>query len=351
MDKQKRDLLPDIVRGFAIILVVLAHCIQEGSGQEFSENTLYFHDTLYQFIYSFHMPLFMLISGYYTWSSVQKVSTKQEQWSLLKQRCCHLLIPIVAWTTLDYIYKVAIGLYGRSGILIIGKDYCLSLLTNFWFLWAVFYCFVVVWIMHFHFRDSKVGYLLLFLAMFWTPDGLGLHAYKYMMPFFLIGFYAHNSLQKNPQSAARLKMVNQRSVLYLVGSGIAFGLLFCLFDENSFIYLSGYKLLGKNYLRQLLTDGYRFLIGLTGSVFWILLWKELAQKVRRISKVLAVLGQLSMGIYILSGYIIIYGIRKLTWGYTGSYYINVIECVITIILSALFTMGIRKVKALRIIIG
>ena len=31
-DKKKRELLPDVLRGFAICLVVLGHCIQEGSG-------------------------------------------------------------------------------------------------------------------------------------------------------------------------------------------------------------------------------------------------------------------------------------------------------------------------------
>ena len=31
-EQYKREKLPDILKGFAIILVVLGHCIQEGSG-------------------------------------------------------------------------------------------------------------------------------------------------------------------------------------------------------------------------------------------------------------------------------------------------------------------------------
>ena len=58
----KREMLPDILRGFSIILVVLGHCIQEGSGELYRVGFRYFSDRLLKFIYSFHMMLFMLIS-------------------------------------------------------------------------------------------------------------------------------------------------------------------------------------------------------------------------------------------------------------------------------------------------
>ena len=54
--KKERDLLPDIVRGFAILMVVYGHCIQEGNGYDFSANMSYFDDKIYQFIYSFQKP-------------------------------------------------------------------------------------------------------------------------------------------------------------------------------------------------------------------------------------------------------------------------------------------------------
>ena len=99
MEKTKnRELLPDILRGFAIVLVVLGHCIQEGSGEQFKLDTMYFNDKVYQFIYSFHMPLFMLISGYFAWDSMEKPQERKEQWSLLVRRSAALIIPIFAWT-------------------------------------------------------------------------------------------------------------------------------------------------------------------------------------------------------------------------------------------------------------
>lgn len=54
----------DFVKGTAIILVELGHCVQWGSGAAFLSSGLFFEDGLFRFIYSFHMPLFMLVSGY-----------------------------------------------------------------------------------------------------------------------------------------------------------------------------------------------------------------------------------------------------------------------------------------------
>lgn len=60
----KRNSYLDIAKSLGIILVVIGHCIQYGSGSLYFEKELYFYNILFKFIYSFHMPLFMLISGY-----------------------------------------------------------------------------------------------------------------------------------------------------------------------------------------------------------------------------------------------------------------------------------------------
>ena len=55
-----RNTYIDIIKGFAIILVVLGHSIQFGSGYDFRANAECFNNWLYRIIYSFHMPLFMI---------------------------------------------------------------------------------------------------------------------------------------------------------------------------------------------------------------------------------------------------------------------------------------------------
>lgn len=54
----------DYLKFFAIFLVVWGHCIEQLCSADSIE------DSAYRFIYSFHMPLFMMISGYFSVSSL-----------------------------------------------------------------------------------------------------------------------------------------------------------------------------------------------------------------------------------------------------------------------------------------
>lgn len=63
----------DILKGYAIILVVFGHCIQYGSGLQAMSNGLYFDNKVFQMIYSFHMPLLMLISGYLFYNTTKNI--------------------------------------------------------------------------------------------------------------------------------------------------------------------------------------------------------------------------------------------------------------------------------------
>ncbi len=351
MDK-KRELLPDVLRGFAVLLVVLGHCIQEGSGEQYSAQALYFYDKLYQWIYSFHMPLFMLVSGYLSWSSMQKAKTMQDRRQLLRRRATALLAPIFLWTLVDCVRTMVIhmmnGMEQPQNLIV---WYVNSALNNLWFLWAVFWCFLVVYIVHYYCRDSILLYVLGFLAMFVIPDGLGLGAYKYMMPFFIVAFYGRGLMEKHGD-----KMSEKPKPWWILLCGICFGGLFVFFDENSMIYLSGYKLIGKDVLRQLGIDLYRALIGFAGSIFFVMLWKYIVCTLRDAEgnvmlRVLALLGRESMGIYILSGYLLIFGVRRLTFITEPSYSIHLIEMIVITALALIGSLGLGRIPRLRKMIG
>ena len=64
IEKIYRNQCVDGLKGFAILLVVLGHCVQYGLGEVNFNNENYFEYPIFKFIYSFHMPLFMLVSGY-----------------------------------------------------------------------------------------------------------------------------------------------------------------------------------------------------------------------------------------------------------------------------------------------
>lgn len=156
-DGKKRELLPDVLRGFAICLVVLGHCIQEGSGEVYKLQEAYFDDRLYQLIYSFHMSLFMLISGWLGWYSMKTTDDRREQLQILGRRAASLLIPIFGWTALDssrhFLMNAYYG-YPHAGLGQGLLQYIVNSLENLWFLWAVFWCFLIVWCMHYWFHDA-----------------------------------------------------------------------------------------------------------------------------------------------------------------------------------------------------
>ncbi len=72
IQKKKRDVSLDIAKGILIFLVVWGHSIQFGFGYAYGESYGCFKDWMFRFIYSFHMPLFMAISGYLYYNSNQK---------------------------------------------------------------------------------------------------------------------------------------------------------------------------------------------------------------------------------------------------------------------------------------
>ncbi len=57
---KKRELYLDIVKGMAIILVMIGHSTMANEYAPFGHRSLIQH-----FIFSFHMPLFFIISGYF----------------------------------------------------------------------------------------------------------------------------------------------------------------------------------------------------------------------------------------------------------------------------------------------
>lgn len=79
----------DELRGLAIILVVIGHLIQFNG---FSTN-----NPVFEFIYSFHMPLFFSISGYIT-QKVTCVFNLRQLIIFIKKKFLALIIPLFTWS-------------------------------------------------------------------------------------------------------------------------------------------------------------------------------------------------------------------------------------------------------------
>ena len=77
----------DNLKGVLILLVVLGHCIQ-------CTDLDFDHNAVFRYIYSFHMPLFMCVSGF--------VSYKPDiKWQTVQKRFRQLIIPFLAWVAVS----------------------------------------------------------------------------------------------------------------------------------------------------------------------------------------------------------------------------------------------------------
>lgn len=166
----KRLYYIDNLRGLLIILVVLGHCIQ-------NLDLDFDHNIVFRYIYSFHMPLFMFISGFVSYK-------KEYKFISIKRRFIQLVIPFIAWAMLGLTIQ---GEYNWTWLT--QPD------TGLWFLWVLF------WIGVIHIVLSKLSVILkieenlifgisciLFLGiLFINKLSFGYHLVAWYLPFYLMG--------------------------------------------------------------------------------------------------------------------------------------------------------------------
>lgn len=125
----KRNKLIDLLKGVAIFLVVMGHATQWLSNYDTSNR-------LFIIIYSFHMPLFMFLSGFVSFNSRREVK--------LGRRFLTLVIPFFAWFLVrELTYKYP---YRLSSFI---DDFQLLLFdptTGRWFLWILFFLCLLLFI-------------------------------------------------------------------------------------------------------------------------------------------------------------------------------------------------------------
>lgn len=111
---KERIIWLDNIKGLLIFLVVLGHCLQFSNSEPDS-------CLLYNFIYSFHMPLFMCLSGYACYK-------KEVNWNVIPKRAKQLLLPFVTFNIINSILT-------HQAI----WDYVINPQIGLWFLWVLFF--------------------------------------------------------------------------------------------------------------------------------------------------------------------------------------------------------------------
>ncbi|KPU43717.1 acyltransferase family protein [Oxobacter pfennigii] len=341
-----RNILFDFIKGIAIIFVVAGHSIQYGSGYIFLKYESYFYNIAFKLIYSVHMPLFMLISGYLFYQTFYK----SDKIIILYNRIMKLLVPIFTWAFFTILIKITENL--ANGIDVNYKEiitlYLKTSLLHLWFLWSIFYCSIIIILVNHYFNDSIIAYIYIGFSMLFIPDAFNTHLYKYMYPYF-IGAYLWNKYDIKSKMANMKLIIKTATFLALF---LCYIILIQFYDYDSYIYTSKIFLFSNpNFMYQLGIDIFRWMIGIIGCSWIIILCIFLINKVnlyiaRVAIKIISFIGKHSLGIYIISEYINIYILKKINK--ICCFNIIIIETIIIIICSLIISIILNKIKFTRI---
>ncbi len=273
--KQKSDFV-NLLRGVAIFLMLWGHCIQYCCGGQFD----FFENEAFKVIYSFHMPLFMVISGYLFHFSAQK----RELVELIQYKAKSLLYPILMGSIVNFVLTLPFVYLVRRGN--IHGPY----LDVLWFLWSVLAASVVL-SFAVKCQNRAFRFLLVFIGLIAVALFPCREMNVWMYPYFVVGWmFAKKS---NVYSVKSTNIVGLASV-------ICFVIMLLFFTKEHYIYTSG-VFGGRTLKESLQIDFFRWLVGLFGSVavVWISSFAYKRFKSHLLDGFLRLLGENSLAIYIL----------------------------------------------------
>lgn len=172
------------------------HCIQYCSLGDFD----FFEDPAFRFIYSFHMPLFMLVSGYLFFFSCKKRNLPQ----LLVRRIQSLLQPLIICIILIHFLTTVIVKRNLSSI--INGPWIDKLGTDsLWFLWGVLVSSIVVGVAAKAIVHKTVKILIIILGFGFVCMFPNWETNLYMYPYFVLGFIYAKYKDHIPKMLTNLK--------------------------------------------------------------------------------------------------------------------------------------------------
>ena len=263
----------DALKLLAIFLVLWGHCLLEMTTTDSS------YDPMFRFISSFHMPLFMMIAGFFYYYTFRP-GFLRNVWHKFRQ----VLLPLVCWTVIFEVYLWYVYRHDEPAHLIHALHYGL------WFLKSLFVCCMLGYFVYAPGRMwLRWTMLVLTLAV---SQLIGLSTWMY--PCFLAG-----------GAVCILRGQMLRHLWWVLGvSGVLFAATLCFFDAETMQVADDHfsrKLIFTEPGAVALYRLQRDVTGIAGGLFFIALFELLFATPRRGRFALWACrwGKLTLGIYIL----------------------------------------------------
>lgn len=259
----------DVAKCLAIYLVCLGHV-----------HPIY-SSAAHHFIYSFHMPLFMLISGYFSSKSLAKPAKE-----FFTGKITNLVWPTIIFALLSILVSFVIYGFNRSFVFS-------ELFGCGWFLKCLFLCYVVAWVF---LRLIKRWHLALFLSallVFVVPKGQ-LFNLNFLYLFFVTGYCCN-----------KLRLLDIMPAYRLGAISVFFIIVFALNGAVRHYQVIDVDILKNNW--SLLPIQY--FVGMAGSLLIISIAKIIDSKKCIISDFSKQIGKYTLGVYLVQ----IIVIERLIW--------------------------------------
>lgn len=266
----------DFVKLLTIYLVILGHVIaMVGNGNAVG-------DRLYAFIYSFHVPLFILMSGYFI--SNQSMSRPFPDLIISKSR--QLLLPAITCTVICCLYLFLF----RGEV-----NYRDEIIGNSWFLKTLFVYNVLFYLL----KQLQISDFLLFVvscfALFVIPHATTLQI-NLLWPYFIVGFLLRKHIILNEIAGSWLATL---SFLLLFAGCYS---LQQYLDIPNYIPINIDTLQGQWHLIL-----FRYIVGFSGCMCVISLLSLVDRYIGHKKKYLQIadFGKCTLGIYVLQTILVI----------------------------------------------
>lgn len=314
-----RNNIFDCMKGIAIFLVVLGHAIPDATSLNGISSELM--RVLHSIIYSFHMPVFFFVAGYFSKFIGDNLVDN------IVRRCKRLLLPYFFVGTIYFPFKLLLSQFANKPIEVL-DILKMPLGVNpdgeLWFLYVLFFITIVVGIVikHIHSIHLVISLIIYIIASIFIEVSVIRSLLLYQL-YFTLGRYIHEK---------GLLDIFSFSIIKVLSVGLIFitSNIWLIVNHEVMMFPSLAAALSGIYLTYLTS----------------ICWSKYSEK---LYTVLVFLGCLSMEIYILSDIIKI-PLRIILYSKLHLYYTTIIVCTIApILLSILVSKWIKKSNLLSLL--
>ena len=261
----------DIIKLFAIFLVVWGHVLLHLQNYKYN----IWENPLYRCISSFHMPLFMMISGFFS----AKVEIPFKKYFLKKFK--QLIIPSLSF---GVIFVISWHFVCGGGVL---KPFVLC----YWFLKSAFSC-ALLYYFAMRFKQKWIGLTITVII----SQFIFFYQINWMYIPFITGTFLFQYKEK----------IKNYSLIIMFISGCIYWIMFAFWNVEmaSIGWFKLFKFLSPSNIHNLpiplFCFLYKMIMGICGSLFFISLFIECAKYLpeNRLGNILAKWGTLTLGIYL-----------------------------------------------------